>query len=95
MMVSACCGVLAPNRPDSAQAFAIVMMRSLLRSLEKTPKNEHQAHRELYSKLNAEAVRLMPRKRRDRLRRQLGRMFTFVWKKFSGSYFFLSSRSRG
>jgi len=45
----------------------VVMMRSLLRSLEKTPEHERQAHHDLYSRLSAESVRLMPYKRRQAL----------------------------
>lgn len=47
-----------------SRAEIIIMMRSLLRSLEKTPERERQAHHEMYSKVSAEFVRMMPYKRR-------------------------------
>lgn len=50
-----------------SRAEIIVMMRSLLRSLEDTPESERQAHHDLYSKLSAESARLMPYKRQRAL----------------------------
>jgi hypothetical protein len=46
------------------RAEIVVMMRSLLRSLEKTPERERAAHHDLFGKLSAEVVRLTPHKRR-------------------------------
>ena len=39
-----------------------LLMRSLLRSMEKTPERERAAHKELYERLGAESVRLTPRR---------------------------------
>lgn len=38
------------------------LMRSLLRSLEKTPERERKDHEALYQKLNAEFVRTLPKR---------------------------------
>lgn len=57
-----------------SRAEIIIMMRSLLRSIKETPESERQAHHELYGKLNAEAVRLMPYKRRQALASAIERL---------------------
>lgn len=45
------------------RAEITMLMRSLLRSMERTPERELGAHKRLYDKLSEEAVRLMPRGR--------------------------------
>lgn len=50
-----------------------VLLRSLMRSMEKTPPKELPAHKAVYEKLTAESVRMMPPGQRARLSRALGR----------------------
>lgn len=39
---------------------AVILMRSLLRSLEKTPESERAGHQAIYERLSKESIRTLP-----------------------------------
>jgi hypothetical protein len=49
-----------------------ILLRSLLRSIEKTPPSERARHKAVYDKIAAESARRMPREELAKLGRAIG-----------------------